>query len=79
MRLARRKNQEKKLSCHSLNIVRMESGQTILQVIHIRRNHWAAIQFINDAEIMLFDSSFDSFNDDTFDTIAKLVYSSKDT
>ena len=59
--------------------IQHESGQTILQVIHIRRNHWAAIQAINDDEVMLFDSSFDSFNDDTFDTIAKLVYTSKDT
>ena len=46
----------------------------LLQIIHIRGSHWAAIQMVNDNEVLLYDSAYRSVILDTVDVISKLVH-----
>ena len=43
-----------------------------LQVIHVRKSHWAAIQ-TSGSNVYLYDSSYTSLSTDTFNTIAQLL------
>ena len=55
--------------------IQRENGQMLLQVIHIRKNHWALIQVVKNEEVLLYDSAYNSTTDDTVDLITKLVHS----
>ena len=49
-----------------------EAGQMMLQVIHVRKSHWAALQ-ISGSDISVYDSLYTSISKDTFEVIAQLV------
>ena len=46
----------------------------LLQIIHIRGSHWAAIQMVKDNEVLLYDSAYSTVTMDTVDVISKLIH-----
>ena len=48
-------------------------GVTALQIIHVRRSHWVALEMA-DSSVDVYDSSYTSITTDTQKTIAKLLH-----
>ena len=48
-------------------------GVTALQIIHVRRSHWVALEMA-DSSVDVYDSSYTSLTTDTQKTIAKLLH-----
>ena len=46
----------------------------LLQIIHIRESHWAAIKMVNNKEVLLYDSAYTTISMDTVDIITKLIH-----
>ncbi len=53
----------------------LEEDKMVLQVIHVRGCHWAALQVNGKDDICYYDSLYDSLSQDTFEVIAQLVHS----
>ena len=51
-----------------------ESGEMLLQIIHTRGSHWAALQICG-KDVYLYDSAYTSVTTDTLDMIAQLLRS----
>lgn len=47
----------------------------LLQIIHIRESHWAAIKMVDNKEVLLYDSAYTTISMDTVDIITKLIHS----
>ena len=58
---------------HNTKIPR-EDRQMLLQIIHIRETHWAAIKMVNNKEVLLYDSAYTTISMDTVDIITKLIH-----
>ena len=51
-------------------------GQDLtLQIVHVRTNHWIAIQVISASDVCIYDSSYSSVSNDTQLSISKLMCS----
>ena len=51
----------------------LKESSLSLQIIHVRNNHWIALE-ISGSTVSVYDSSYTSLSADTQNTIAQLIY-----